>query len=332
MIVVTGAAGFIGSVLVAHLNQLGRSDLLLVDVLGQDDRYRNLLGLKFADYLHKDDFLARIENGGRSLPTIEALAHLGACSSTLETDADYLMRNNFGYTRSLATWCAAQGVRFVYASSAATYGDGSQGYTESPETLDALRPLNKYGFSKHCFDLWARHHGLLDTIAGLKYFNVFGPNEYHKQDMRSVVLKAYQRVQSGQPVPLFKSYRPEYRDGHQERDFIYVKDAVAMTAWLLEHREANGIFNVGSGRPRTWLDLAHAVFAALGQPAQIRFIEMPAAMRAAYQYSTCAVMERLAAAGCPIQSRSLEEGVRDYVHHHLQLLPPSTPDQLSFGD
>ncbi|MHB8734600.1 MAG: ADP-glyceromanno-heptose 6-epimerase [Terriglobales bacterium] len=326
MIVVTGAAGFIGSVLVAHLNQQGHDDLLLVDALGQDDKYRNLLGLRYADYLHKDDFLARIEGRGGSLPEIEAMAHLGACSSTLEQDTDYLMRNNFGYTRSLALWSVAHDVRFVYASSAATYGDGSHGYGESLDALDMLRPLNKYGFSKHCFDLWALRHRLFGQIAGLKYFNVFGPNEYHKQEMRSVVLKAFQQVQAGGAVSLFKSYRPEYGDGHQERDFIYVKDAVAMTAWLLEHADANGIFNVGSGRARTWLDLARAVYAALGQPPQIRFVDMPEPLRDAYQYSTCAVMRRLAAAGCPVQSRPLEDGVRDYVQNYL--VQPERPVAL----
>ncbi|MGH9394478.1 MAG: ADP-glyceromanno-heptose 6-epimerase, partial [Terriglobales bacterium] len=290
-----------------------------VDDLGSDRKFLNLAGRPCADVWATDAFQARINADG-GLPKLAVVVHLGACSSTIEADGGFLMRNNFAYTRTLAEWCLRHGVRFIYASSAATYGDGGLGYSDDPALLPRLRPLNKYAFSKHAFDLWALHQGAFQgpgAITGLKYFNVYGPNEGHKGDMRSMVLKAFEQIQATGRVRLFKSYRQGIADGEQTRDFLYVDDAVAATAWFLDHPEASGIFNLGSGVARTWNDLARAVFAALGREPQIEYIEMPEAIRPAYQYSTCADVTRLRAAGCSVPFRSLEDGVRDYVRHLL---------------
>lgn len=319
MVVVTGAAGFIGSALVAECNRRGRSSLLLVDQLGGDQRFRNLCGLAFADFCPTDEFLARVERD-RGLPRLEAVIHLGACSATTEPDGDFLMRNNFAYTRDLATWSLRHGVRFIYASSAATYGDGTLGYSDDPALLPRLRPLNKYAFSKHAMDLWALHSGAFQgpgAITGLKYFNVYGPNEGHKGDMRSMVLKAFEQIRDSGVVRLFRSYRTDYADGHQKRDFLYVEDAAAMTAWFLENPQATGIYNLGSGQARTWNDLAQAVFAAMGREPRIEYIDMPAGLRSAYQYATCANLSRLRRVGCDLAPCSLEAGVREYVQQYL---------------
>ncbi len=316
-ILVTGGAGLIGGAVVRLLAARGQR-VAVVDALQQDDRFRNLGGVPLAGYWQRDEFLPLVRTG-RILPP-SAVVHLGACSATTERDGDFLMENNFGYTRTLATWCLNRGVRFIYASSAATYGAGEMGYGDDLRMLGRLRPLNKYAFSKHAFDLWARDQGAFagpGGITGLKYFNVYGPNEEHKGDMRSMVLKAYEQIEAHGTVKLFKSYRPEFGDGEQERDFIYVTDAAAITAWFLEHPEATGIFNVGSGVARTWNDLARSVFAARGRPVQIEYIEMPDTIRSAYQYSTRADVTRLRAAGCDLPMHSLESGVGDYVQHHL---------------
>lgn len=326
MILITGASGFIGSALAWHYNRAGRDDLLLVDDLGAatepdtgiapEPKFRNLLGLAFQEYWEKAELLDRVTSG-RALPPIDAVAHLGACSDTTEGDAGFLLRNNFAYTQALASWCLQHGSRFVYASSAATYGDGSAGYEDDSALLDGLRPLNAYGFSKHLFDLWALRRGALSQIVGLKYFNVFGPNEYHKGKMRSLVPRAYEQLQSGNPIRLFRSDREAYRDGEQRRDFLYVKDAVAVTAWFLDNPEANGIFNVGTGRSRTWNDLATAVCHAAGLPTRIEYIEMPAALRGRYQYSTEAPVSRLLAVGAPAPRWTLEAAITEYVRAYL---------------
>ncbi len=326
MIAITGAAGLIGSALVWHCNRQGRSDLLLVDALGRSDKFRNLAGLDFSDYLEREEWESRLESG--ALPGLEAVVHLGACSNTTERDGSWLMRNNFGSSRLAAGYCLARGIRLIYASSAATYGDGRQGYDDALEGMARLRPLNKYAFSKHAFDLWAWRSGALATITGLKYFNVFGPNEYHKGDMRSLVVKAWEQIQADGCVRLFQSNTPAYADGEQQRDFLYVKDAVAMTAWFLEHPEAAGIYNLGSGTARSWNDLVGAIFAALGRPARIEYIPMPASLQAAYQNHTCAELGRLRRAGCGIAARPLEAAVEDYVRNYLApgaWLQPSDP-------
>ncbi len=315
MIAITGASGLIGSALVWHCNRAGRADLLLVDALGKGDKFRNLSGLNFADYLEKEEWETRLDSG--ALPPLEAVVHLGACSNTMEPDGSWLMRNNYGSSRRAAEYCLARGVRLIYASSAATYGDGSQGYDDDPAGLPRLRPLNKYAFSKHAFDLWALQSGALRTLTGLKYFNVFGPNEYHKGEMRSMVLKAWEQIQADGRMRLFQSNTPQYADGEQQRDFLYVKDAAAMTAWFLEHPEAAGIFNLGSGTARSWNDLARAIFAALERPPRIEYIPMPERLQRAYQNHTCAALERLRRSGCTLQARPLEEAVTDYVRNYL---------------
>jgi ADP-L-glycero-D-manno-heptose 6-epimerase len=314
-VVVTGAAGFIGRNMVAELNARGVDDLLLVDSLGSDEKWRNLVGLRYDDILDAQQFLARVE--ADALPGIDAIIHLGACSATTERDAGFLLRNNYQYTQTLCEWSVRHGARFIYASSAATYGDGSKGYDDDPAMLEQLEPLNMYGYSKHMFDLWAQRHGLLDRIVGMKYFNVYGPNEDHKGDMRSVVEKSYGQIKSVGMVKLFKSYKPEYADGEQLRDFIFVKDAVAMTLYFLENRGVSGIFNCGTGQARSWKALATAVFTAMNIPPRIEFIEMPETLKGKYQYFTQAEMKRMRAAGYSAPFTSLEEGVRQYVTDYL---------------
>jgi len=319
-IVVTGGAGFIGRNAIQSLNNRGYDDILLVDDLGTDDKWRNLRGLRFENILSPAHFLSLIED--RSLPQVDAIIHLGACSATTERDADFLLRNNYHYTRKLCEWSLARGIRFIYASSAATYGDGAQGYSDSDAATPVLRPLNMYGYSKHMFDLWALKHKLFDRIVGLKYFNVFGPCEDHKGDMRSVVSKSYRQIQHDGNVKLFKSYRPDYADGEQKRDFIYVKDAVNVTLSFLDTRDLAGLFNCGTGIARTWKDLAAAVFSAMNLPPQIKFIEMPETLRGRYQYFTQADMSKLRAAGYTQPFTSLEDAVADYIHTYYEA-PPS---------
>jgi ADP-L-glycero-D-manno-heptose 6-epimerase len=312
---VTGGAGFIGSALVWALNRRGCDDIVVCDRLGTDEKWRNLTPLRFAKFVEADDLLAHLKNG--ALGKFNLVLHMGACSSTTERDAGFLFRNNFEFTRDLADWSLAKKVRFVHASSAATYGDGSAGMEDDDSKLDALRPLNMYGYSKHLFDLHARRAGYLKKIVGLKYFNVFGPNEDHKGDMRSLVHKSFSQVKNEGVIRLFKSYRKDFRDGGQKRDFLYVKDAVAMTLHLAANKKAGGLFNIGSGAARTWIDLANSVFAALDRKPKIEFIEMPDTIREKYQYFTQADISRLRAAGYKAPVMSLEEAVKDYVRNYL---------------
>jgi len=319
-VLVTGGAGFIGSALVWALNRRGCERIVVCDRLGTDEKWRNLTPLRFADYVEADDLLPRLQSG--ALGKFDLVLHLGACSSTTERDASFLIRNNYEFTKDLAAWTLKQAVRgrktrFVYASSAATYGDGSAGMEDDESQLDKLRPLNMYGCSKHLFDLHARRAGFLNRIAGLKYFNVFGPNEDHKGDMRSLVHKSFGQVRETGAIRLFKSYRSDFRDGEQKRDFLYVKDAVAMTLHLAATAKANGLFNIGCGKARTWLDLANAVFAASDRKPNIQFIEMPETIRDKYQYFTQANLVRLRAAGYITPVTSLEEAVTDYVRNYL---------------
>lgn len=314
-VLVTGGAGFIGSALVWELNNRGCTDIVITDFLGTSEKWRNLVPLAFADYLEADDLFHRLENDG--LGHFDLILHLGACSATTEKDAAYLVRNNFQYTRHLALYALAQDSRFVYASSAATYGDGAQGMDDTDPDLRQYRPLNMYGYSKHMFDLWAQRENLLDELVGLKYFNVFGPNENHKDDMRSLVSKAYDQVVETGEIRLFKSYKPEFKDGEQMRDFLYVKDAVRMTLHLAQHPEASGLYNIGSGGAHTWIELASAVFSALEIEPRIEFIDMPDVLRGKYQYHTEAKTARLSTAGYRERGSSLEEAVSDYVRNYL---------------
>ncbi|MHB8058867.1 MAG: ADP-glyceromanno-heptose 6-epimerase [Desulfuromonadaceae bacterium] len=322
MIIVTGGAGLIGSAVVQHLNQLGREDILIVDHLGHSDKWRNLTALRFMDYLEKDSFELMLDDGslnsrlpgGRSL---EAVIHMGACSATTEPDATYLIRNNFEYSRKLALTALAADARFIYASSAATYGDGEYGFVDDEQQLPQLRPMNMYGYSKQLFDVWALRQGILDKIAGIKYFNVYGPNEQHKGEMRSLVLKAYEQIGATGTLRLFKSHRPEYGDGEQLRDFIYVKDAAAMTLHFLHNREAGGIYNVGGGTTVSWNRLARSVFSAMGRPVNIEYIDMPESIRNTYQYLTCAETAKIRASGYGKAVTPVEEAVSDYIRNYL---------------
>jgi ADP-L-glycero-D-manno-heptose 6-epimerase len=314
-VLVTGGAGFIGSALIWALNRRGCERIVVCDRPGTDEKQRNLTPLRFTDYVDADALHSRLQSG--ALGKFDLVLHMGACSSTTETDASFLTRNNLEFTKDLAAWALGQKVRFVYASSAATYGDGSAGMEDDDSQLDKLHPLNLYGCSKHLFDLHAKRAGFLNQIVGLKYFNIFGPNEAHKGDMRSLVHKSFGQVQTEGVIRLFKSYRSDFRDGEQKRDFLYVKDAVAMTLYLAATPKANGLFNIGSGVARTWLDLAKAVFAALKREPRIEFIEMPETIRDKYQYFTQANLARLRAAGYTVPVTSLEDAVTDYVRNYL---------------
>ena len=306
--IITGAAGFIGRNLVAELNARGETDLLLVDELGTSEKWKNLVGLRYEDIWEPETFRQALLEGVDPGAT-RAVIHLGACSATTETDADYLLDNNYRTTRDICEWCLERDVRFVYASSAATYGDGDRGYSDDDASTPALRPLNMYGYSKHMFDLWALKNNLFDRIAGLKYFNVYGPHEQHKGDMRSVVYKAHEQIRDSGTVKLFRSHRPDYEDGQQLRDFVFVRDAVDLTLWLAESDAPSGLYNCGTGRARSWLDLARAVFAALEMDPRVEFIDMPKHLREKYQYYTQADTNKLKASSYPGIFTPLEEGV-----------------------
>ena len=315
MYIVTGGAGFIGSAILWKLNKEGIDDILVVDDLGSSDKWKNLVNRRYVDYIHKSDFLALLTSG--KFAPVDAVIHMGACSSTTERDADYLMENNFHYSTALAEYALHNHIRMINASSAATYGDGSQGFLDNQETMLKLQPLNMYGYSKQLFDLWALRTGALKDIAGLKFFNVFGPNEYHKDDMCSMVFRGFNQIRETGCLRLFKSYRPEYMDGGQRRDFVYVKDCVEVVWWLLEHPDASGVFNIGTGKDRSWNALATALFSAMGLEPNIEYIPMPDSLRDRYQYYTRAEMEKLPQAGCPVSFESLETAVSDYVKNYL---------------
>jgi ADP-L-glycero-D-manno-heptose 6-epimerase len=319
MLLVTGGAGFIGSNIVAGLNAAGISDIAVNDIFGTGQKWRNLAGRRVADVVPASDLLCWLP--GRKL---DAVVHMGAISSTTERDVDLLIENNFTLSLRLLEWCAETRTPFIYASSAATYGDGTAGFVDdwSSAGLARLRPLNPYGFSKHLFDQAvieraARKDKLPPQWAGLKFFNVFGPNEYHKGEMMSLVAKRFDDAKAGVPIQLFKSHRPDVGDGEQKRDFIYVDDAVAVVRWLLETPRVSGIFNVGTGRPRSFRDLMEAMFAALGMEPNITYVDMPETIRNSYQYFTQADMSNLRRAGYSANFQTLEEGVKNYVSRYL---------------
>jgi ADP-L-glycero-D-manno-heptose 6-epimerase len=315
-VVVTGAAGLIGSAVLHALNSAGIDDVIAVDRLGTSEKWRHLVPLAFADYLDAEEFYPRVAAQPEAFGKIGAVIHLGACSATTERDASYLIANNVRRSQELALWALARAARFVYASSAATYGALEDGMREDLPP-QSLRPLNAYGYSKHLFDLWARRAGVLERAVGLKYFNVYGPNEDHKGDMRSVVAKAYEGIAASGEISLFRSYRDGIADGEQTRDFLYVKDAAAITLFLAQSPTAAGLYNVGSGVERSWNDLARAIFRALDRPERIRYADMPDALRGKYQYRTLADLSRLHAAGWTRSATSLEDAVRDYVCGYL---------------
>lgn len=314
-IVITGGAGFIGSGLIRHLNDSGIYNLIIVDRLGHSEKWKNLVGKRFLDIIDKDQLFTWLE--GRE-STIEAFIHLGACSNTVETNASYLLENNYRFSQRLADYALTNNHRFIYASSAATYGDGSGGFSDDENQLETLQPLNMYGYSKHLFDLWLKNQGVLDKVVGLKYFNVFGPNETHKDRMASAIIRMLPAAQKEGVIRLFKSSEPDkYSDGDQKRDFIYVKDAARMTCAFL-FNDATGIYNMGVGKAETWNQLASAVFKAIHKPAKIEYFEMPDDLLGKYQNYTCADMKKTTHVLKDLaKTMPLEEAVLDYIRNHL---------------
>lgn len=320
-IVITGGVGMIGSMIAWHLNEiLGRDDLVLVDRLRHPEQWRNLERRRYADYLDKDALLPWLESGAQ----VEAVIHMGAISATTETNISLLVEDNFRYSQRLWRWCARNGVPLLYASSAATYGNGEQGHDDS--VIDGLRPLNRYGCSKHLFDLWALRQVAAGHAppqwCGFKFFNVYGPNEYHKEQMASLVLRSFRQSSAERAVCLFRSHRPDYGDGMQLRDFVYVKDAIAVVAFFLLNPAKSGIYNVGTGQARTFVDLAGAVMRSHGREPAITWIDMPDELRFKYQYFTQASTAKLRAAGYLAPFHTLEDGVRDYVQNYLARADP----------
>lgn len=313
-IVVTGGAGFIGSCLVRMLNDKGIEDILIVDNIGKTEKWKNLVNKKYMEYIHKDAFLDRLQ----SYKGITHILHMGACSSTTETNFDYLYQNNMEYTRALWEYCTERQISFIYASSAATYGDGGQGFSDQCD-IGGLLPLNGYGYSKQLFDLWVRKQSdRPGQHVGLKFFNVYGPNEYHKGAMASVIFHGYRQVKDSGRLKLFKSYRTDYADGGQCRDFVYVKDICKVIGYFMEQPGISGTFNVGTGRAESFEKLGKSVFKALGQKTEIEYTEMPEGLRRKYQYYTRADMDKLRGVGYTSDFCSLEEGVRDYVQNYLE--------------
>ena len=316
--IVTGAAGLIGSAMIWGINNRNLKNVLAVDDYEPGSlKERNLLPLDINEKIGVEEFRNLFRKESPKFKEVRTIIHLGACSSTTETDEDYLNDNNLLYTKELCEWALKNGARFIYASSAATYGDGAMGMDDENQDIEKYSPLNLYGWSKQNFDIYAQKKGYMDSIVGLKYFNVYGPNEEHKGDMRSVVSKAYEQIQKTGEMTLFKSHRLDFKDGQQMRDFLYVKDSVCMTLWLAENDKAKGLFNLGSGKARSWLDLAHAIFSALELEPNIRFIDMPESLQEKYQYFTEAKVQKLESNGFPVRLFDLEDAVKDYVTNYL---------------
>ena len=317
MIILTGGAGFIGSALLAKLNSIGINDVFVVDNIARTEKWKNLLGKSFLDYIHKDNLLNRLESGNFTKKP-DVIFHLGACSSTTEMDSDYLMENNYQYSKRLAEYSLKNDIRFIYASSAATYGDGKAGFSDDHAEIKKFMPLNPYGYSKQLFDQWALQSGAIANCIGFKFFNVFGPNEYHKEEMKSVVFKATQQAKKTGAISLFKSYNPKYNDGEQVRDFVYVKDVVETLWKAVENPKVNGIFNLGSGKAQTWNELAESVFLALNLEVKINYIPMPEALIKSYQYYTKAQMQKLQETPVYCRSSTLQSSISDYVSNYLK--------------
>lgn len=317
MIIVTGGSGFIGSALIWRLNQMGITDIIVVDHFGENEKYKNLIPLKFIDVFDREYFGSMVHEGFLKENKIETIYHLGACSSTTMQDFNYLLHNNYEYSKFLCGNAVDNNIRFIYASSAATYGDGSKGYSDDESQLETLRPLNGYGYSKQLFDLWVKNNGFLDKVVGLKYFNVFGPNEYHKNDMRSVVSKSFDQIIGTKKTRLFKSTVKGMADGEQKRDFIYVKDAVDMTLFFGENKIVNGIYNVGTGKANSFNSLVKPIFKSLGIKENIEYIEMPEVLKNKYQSFTEADISKIRKAGYQKEITDITDAVTDYVSNFL---------------
>lgn len=314
-ILLTGAAGFIGSGYLARLNAIGIDQVWLVDTAEHGAGHPNLHNKKFKDFIERRELLDRFQKN--QLNDINLVVHLGACADTTQMDRVFLRKNNLEYSQTLATWAFEKGKEFHYASSASVYGDGKKGYNDSESALSGYSPLNPYAESKWLFDRWVVEKKLTNRVVGFRYFNVFGPNEYHKGEMRSMVAKSFDQIKAAGKAKLFGTTRPDYPDGSESRDFIYVKDATKVMAYFLEHPDKHGIFNVGTGKARSFKDLATAVFKALGLSPQIEYVPMPAALRGQYQYFTQADLTHLKKAGYQGSFQSLEESVNDYVQNYL---------------
>lgn len=314
MIIVTGGAGFIGSCMVRTLNDIGFEDLVIVDNIAETDKWMNMCNKKYIKYVHKSKFLAELS----TYENVEAIIHMGAQSATTERNFDYLWNNNFEYTKALWNYCSEKQISFIYASSAATYGDGSLGFDDRMD-IDKLRPLNGYGYSKQLFDLWVKHQAKVfpPQYVGLKFFNVYGPNEYFKENMASMIFHGYRQIIETGKIKLFKSCNPNYTDGGQLRDFVYVKDICSVILWLLQNKQVSGLFNVGTGSALSFAELAEATFSALGLQPNIVYIDMPGMLEKKYQYYTKAEMLKLYEAGYDRPFMDLEIGAKDYVQNHL---------------
>ncbi len=313
-IIVTGGAGFIGSCIVGMLNEMGREDIIIVDHICNTEKWKNMRNKKYLEYINRNDFWSRLpEYKGK----ISHVIHMGACSSTTERDFDFLYKNNFEYTKKLWEFCTEEQISFIYASSAATYGDGREGFNDEDD-IDKLQPLNGYGYSKQLFDLWAsKQNRTPKQYVGFKFFNVYGPNEYFKGTMASVIFHSFNEINKTQEKGLFKSYKKEYADGEQKRDFVYVKDICKVVWFMIQHEDISGLFNLGTGEARTFNDLVKATFGAMCKDIQIKYIDMPESLREKYQYFTEAKMDKLRNVGYTETFYSLEDGVRDYVQNYL---------------
>lgn len=313
-VIITGGAGFIGSCIVRTLNDMGIEDITIVDHICETDKWMNLRNKNYTEYVNRDEFLAQLPKyAGR----VTHIIHMGACSATTERDFDFLYKNNYEYTKTLWNFCTENQISFIYASSAATYGDGAQGFDDQ-EDIKKLRPLNGYGYSKQLFDLWAEKQAIgPKQHVGFKFFNVYGPNEYFKGSMASVIFHSFHKIMETGEMGLFKSYKEGYEDGGQLRDFVYVKDICKVVRFMIEHEEINGLFNLGTGQARSFFDLAVSTFRAMGLEPNIKYIEMPETLRLKYQYYTQAKMEKLRSAGYKDEFYSLEDGALDYVRNYL---------------